>query len=277
MARFRAPLGIRTVDPDERLSVTDHLDELRRRILVSIAALVVAFVVAYVFRDAVLEFLTRPLPPEQQRVGLITLSPTEPFFTVLKVCLWTAILLALPVWLYQLYAYVIPAVGTQSRRRMLAIVAAVSGLFIVGVAFGYYVVLPVALQFFLGFGGEQFTSQLRASEYFGFATTLMLAAGITFEVPVAMTAFARLGLVTAAVYRRQWRLALVIIAAVAALLPGGDPLSMMLLMAPMIVLYAIGVWLASILGGPPIWERAHWTGEPEESGGDGPVDPGVPA
>src|SRR5664280_1256700 len=97
-SRFRLPLGFRTVAPDERMSIVDHLDELRRRLVVSAVAVVGAFAAAYVFRNAILRLLTRPLPPKQHHLGLITLSPTEPFITIMEVCLWTAILIALPVF-----------------------------------------------------------------------------------------------------------------------------------------------------------------------------------
>ena len=114
------------VGRDDHLSVVDHLDELRNRIIVSVLALAVAFGVAYAFHEQLLSVLQHPLPERYKEEGLITLSPTEPFFTVLKVCFWTAILAALPVWLYQVYAFVIPAVQDQSRRRMLAVVAGAS-------------------------------------------------------------------------------------------------------------------------------------------------------
>ena len=163
--------------------------------------------------------------------------------------------MALPVWLYQAYAFVIPAVADQPRRIMLAIVAAVAGLFAAGVAFGYGVVLPVALEFLTGFGGETFNTQLRASEYFGFVTTMLLASGLLFEVPAAMTALARMGIASAALYRRHWRIALVAIAAIAAILPGGDPMSMLLLMVPQFVLYGLGIALAARFGQAPLWRR----------------------
>jgi sec-independent protein translocase protein TatC len=238
--RYRLPLGFRTVDPDERLSL---------------AALAVAFIAAYIFRDRILSILIRPLPPTQRNFGLVTLAPTEPFITIMEVCLWTSILITLPVLLYQVYAFVIPAVGRHSRRRMLAIVASISVLFLVGVLFGYYLVLPIALKFFLGFGGTQFTSQVRAQDYFGFVATLLFATGLTFEVPLAMAAFARMGLVTPEMYRKQWRLAIVAIAGIAAFLPSGDPFSMLLVMVPMIGLYIVGIWLASAFGRPLVWRR----------------------
>jgi sec-independent protein translocase protein TatC len=265
----RRPRYLRRVLPEERLSAVEHLEELRNRIIVSLVALVVAFIGMYLIQDQLIDVLAHPLDADR-RDDLLTLSPTEPFFTILKICFYASLLVALPIWLYQLYAFVIPAVQEQPRRVMLAIVAGVSGLFAAGVAFGYFVVLPVALDFLLGFGEGTFDTQLRAGEYFGFATTLLLGAGLLFEVPVAMLALARIGVVTAAQFRRNWRIAIVVIAVVAAVLPGGDPFSMFLLMLPQIVLYQVGIWLAGVFGGPPLWQRERWTAG-GEGGGEGGV------
>jgi sec-independent protein translocase protein TatC len=259
-------MTVRRVGRDERLSVVEHLDELRRRVIVSLVALAVAFGVAYGFHQQLLDILEWPLPERYKETGLITLSPTEPFFTVLKVCFWAAILAALPIWLYQLYAFVIPAVQDQPRRRMLAIVAGVSALFVGGVAFGFFVVLPVALEFLLDFGGDSFLTQVRAGEYFAFVTTLMLGSGIMFEVPVAMLALARLGVASADFYVRHWRVAIVVIAVLAAILPGGDPFSMLLLMIPQVLLYLLGIALARRFGRPPLWARDAWAAEEEGPG-----------
>jgi sec-independent protein translocase protein TatC len=262
-----ALLGVRRLTRagrDEHMSVVDHLDELRNRLIVSALALVVAFAVAYAFHEQLISFLEWPLPQRYKDSGLITLSPTEPFFTVLKVCFWAAILAALPVWLYQLYAFVIPAVQDQPRRRMLAVVAGASGLFLAGVAFAFFVVLPVALRFLLNFGGDTFQTQVRAGEYFSFVTSLMLGGGIMFEVPVAMLALARIGVTSAEFYVRQWRVAIVVIAALAAVLPGGDPFSMLLLMIPQVVLYGVGILLARRFGGPPLWARTAWADDADE-------------
>jgi sec-independent protein translocase protein TatC len=268
MGRLRA-LTVRRVGRDDRLSVVEHLDELRNRVIVSIVALIVAFGVAYGFHEQLLDALVWPLPERYEDSGLITLSPTEPFFTVLKVCFYTAILAALPVWLYQLYAFVIPAVQDQPRRRMLLVVAAASSLFVAGVAFGYFVVLPVALDFLLGFGEENFLTEVRAGEYFGFVTTLLLGAGLMFEVPVAMLALARIGVTSAEFYIRHWRVAIVLIAVLAAILPGGDPFSMLLLMIPQLLLYGLGIWLAKRFGGPPLWAREAWAAEDDEDAARG--------
>lgn len=270
MAR-RIRVGARRIGRDDRLSVVEHLDELRQRVIVSALALVVSFGVAYGFHEQLIEALEYPLPQRFKDAGLITLSPTEPFFTTLKVCFWAAILASLPIWLYQLYAFVIPAVQDQPRRRMLTIVAGASSLFVAGVAFGYFVVLPVALQFLLNFGDDVFQTQVRAGEYFGFVTTLLLGAGLMFEVPVAMLALARIGVVTAELFVSQWRVAIVAIALIAAILPGGDPFSMLLLMIPQVLLYGLGVWLAKRFGGPPLWAREAWSGEDDDDEPEPPV------
>lgn len=255
---------VRRAQSDERLSIVEHLHELRSRIVIAVVTLVVAFVGLYLVRDQLLELLQRPLPQKYRDSGLITLSPTEPFFTTLKVCFWASVLVSIPVWLYQLYAFVIPAVVDQSRRLMLLVVAGISALFLAGVAFGFYVVLPVALEFLLGFGEGQFQAEVRAQEYFGFVTTLMLGSGLMFEVPAAMVGLARLGVVTADMFVKQWRVAVVAIAAIAAILPGGDPMSMLLLMIPQLALYALGVVLAKRFGRPLLW-RHDDESDPEPS------------
>lgn len=255
--------GVRRVDPDDKLSVVEHLSELRRRLVIAVLTLVVAFAVLYVFNEWLLDVLLDPLAPEYRK--LLALSPTEPFMVILKVVLGAALLVSLPVLLYQLYAYVVPAIGEQTRRKMLAVVAGVSGLFIGGVLFVYFLVLPVALQWLLGFAGNDFEVALRASDYFSFALTIMFAGGLVFEVPVAMLVLARLGLVTARQFRQWWRYAVVVIAAIAAVLPGGDPVSMLMLMVPQLLLYGVGIWLAATFGRPAPWAQADAPPEVSET------------
>ncbi len=260
MGRLFGWLGVSRADPDDKLSVVEHLTELRTRLFISVLTLATASAVLYVFNEWLLDILLDPLAPEYR--SLLALSPTEPFLVILKVVFGAAVLVTLPVLLYQLYAYVVPAIGEQTRRKMLLVVGGVSMLFIGGVAFVYFLVLPVALQWLLGFAGDDFTIALRANEYFSFALTIMFAGGLVFEVPIAMLVLARLGLVTADQFRRGWRIAVVVIAAIAAVLPGGDPVSMLLLMVPQLVLYAVGIWLASVFGRPAPW--AH-EGAPAEA------------
>lgn len=219
-------LGPRRTRPEQRLSVVEHLGELRRRVIVVSLTLVVAFLAMYAVHGRLLEFLTLPLPDGQDR--LLTLSPTEPFFTSLKVALWGAVVVTLAVLIHQVYSFVIPAVAAQSKRLTVAVVGSLVTLFLAGMAFGYFVVLPFALKFLLGFGGDAFTTELRASEYLGFAMSLTLASGVLFQIPVIM-------------------------ATLAAILPGGDPASMMLLLAPQLLLYGAGMLLAARVGTQAIW------------------------
>ncbi len=260
MRQLKLPL--RRARPGDKMTVVQHLTELRTRILVALAALLIAFVAMYAINDRIIDLLSAPLPDDQG--DLVTLSPTEPFFTVIKVSFYAALIVSMPVILYQIYAYVIPAVADTSRRVMLAVVAGVSSLFLAGVAFGYYVVLPVALGFLLNFGDGSFDTQLRAGEYYGFVSALLLGSGALFEVPIAMLAMARLGVASADLYRKHWRIAVVIIATIAAVLPGGDPLSMILLMLPQLLLYWVGIQLAARFGGTPLWMRESWAARDDD-------------
>ena len=263
MASWFRRVTVGRVDPDDRLSMVEHLTELRKRLFISVITLAVAFAVLYVFNEWLLDLLLDPLAPEYRT--LLALSPTEPFLVILKVVFGAAVLVTLPVLLYQLYAYVVPAIGQQTRRKTLLMVGGVSGLFLGGVVFVYFLVLPVALQWLLGFAGNDFEVALRANEYFSFALTLMFAGGLVFEVPVAMLVLARLGLVSADQFRRGWRVAIVVIALIAAILPGGDPVSMLLLMVPQLILYAVGIWLASVFGRPAPWAGDAGTTEVTET------------
>lgn len=263
--RVRMPL--RRVGTDERLSVVDHLSELRSRLLVACTFLVVAFGVAYAFHRDLIDVLRRPLPHRYDR--LYTFAPHEAFVTTMKVCFAAALLATLPVLLYQLYAFVIPAFRDVRRRGMLLTVAGVSALFLAGVVFAYFVVLPAALRFLFSFDGGSFVQTTRASDYLSFATTLLFFTGVVFEVPAAMVAFARMGLVSGDRFARSRRGAIVAIAVLAALLPGGDPVSMILIMIPLYALYELGIRLARAFGREAPWRAAGWRAESASDGGGG--------
>ena len=234
---------IRPVSHEDRLSVVDHLDELRSRLVVALAALLVAFGLTLWQSDLVLEVANAPLPDGREP---ITLGPAEPFTQTLKISGYAALLLALPVILYQAYAFLIPAFSPKERRVARPLLLMVPVLFIAGVVFCYLVVLPPALDFLLGFNESQFDTQLRASDYYDFATLTMLALGLGFQVPVAVLALTRLGVVTASTLRRKRRYAIVAIAVLAALLPTLDPVTLLLEMVPLVVLYELSIQLARI-------------------------------
>ena len=244
------PRGVRRIRPishEDRLSVVEHLGELRTRLFVSVAAFMVAFSLTAWQNHAVLEVINRPLP---DGVKPVTLGPAEPFYTTITNSAYAALLIALPVILYQLYAFVLPAFSPTERRVALPLLLLIPVLFIAGVVFCYFVVLGPALDFLLDFNADEFNTQLRAREYYSFATLVMLAMGIGFQIPVGILAACRLGAVTPEQLRSGRRYAIVIIAVLASLLPTIDPVTLLLEMIPLIALYELSIVLASAFGRP---------------------------
>ena len=238
---------LRPVGHEDRLSLVEHLDELRTRILVSLAALGVAFGLCYWQKDRVLEILNEPLDGRQP----ITLSPVEPFLTTLTVVAYAAILIALPVILYQLYAFILPAFSPTERRVALPLLLLVPFLFVGGVVFAYLVVLSPAIDFLLSYNADDFRTELRARDYYSFASLTLVCLGLLFQVPVLILALTRLGITTPEKLRRNRRYVIVGMAVVAALLPTLDPVTMLLEMVPLLVLYELSILLASAIGRPP--------------------------
>jgi sec-independent protein translocase protein TatC len=239
---------IRPIAHDERLSVVDHLDELRTRLVLCLVAFVAAFSLTFWQNELVLEIVNEPLP---DGVEPITLGPAEPFYTTITNSAYAAILIALPVILYQLYAFVLPAFSPTERRVALPLLLMVPLLFIGGVVFCYFVVLSPAIDFLFNFNADEFNTQLRARDYYSFATLLMLAMGLGFQIPVGILAATRLGVVTPEKLRQNRRYAIVIIAVLASLLPTIDPVTLLLEMVPLVLLYELSIWLATAFGRPP--------------------------
>ena len=240
----------------EEATLVEHLGELRARLLIALAAFVPAFVLAFAFHEQLIEWLTDPLPPGRR---LLTLGVTEPFFTSLKVSFFAALALSLPILLYQLWAFLAPAFKEQSQR-VVALASALGGLlFAGGVAFGYFVVLPKALDFLTTFNDELFDVQIRASYYFSFVLVALLAMGLVFELPVFVLTLVRLQIVTSAQLRRNWRLGIFVVVLVAVLLPTVDPVSLAFEAVPLLALYFVSVWLAGVM--ERRWRRAGvlWT------------------
>jgi sec-independent protein translocase protein TatC len=232
---------------DEELSLVEHLDELRSRLLVAAAALVPALVVCAWKNHLIIEILNRPLPPGAQP---ITLSPTEPFLTTVTLVVYGAILIALPVILYQAYAFVLPAFSANERRVALPLMLLAPALFVAGVVFAYFVVLPPAIHVLLGFNADEFNTQLRAREYYSFSALTLVSLGVLFQVPIGVLAVTRLGLVTPDQLRRGRRYAILVIAVLAALLPTIDPITMLLEMLPLVALYELSILVARAFGQP---------------------------
>ena len=239
---------LRPISHQDELSLVEHLDELRSRLLVAGAALVPALALCGWQNGRIIELLNRPLPRGQEPV---TLSPTEPFLTTATLVVYAAILLALPVILYQAYAFVLPAFSPAERRVALPLMLAAPILFVGGVLFAYFVVLPPAITVLLGVNADEFNTQLRAREYYSFVSLTLISLGILFQVPIGVLAATRLGVVTVDQLRRGRRYAILAIAVLAALLPTIDPVTMILEMLPLILLYEASILVARAFGGPP--------------------------
>jgi sec-independent protein translocase protein TatC len=305
--------AIRTIGHEDRLSLVEHLTELRARLFVSLAALVIAFGVCFWQNHALLSFINQPLQTQtdkalragrgplgqtaltqqalltqnavlqrelaiiaRQGSGLhgtargelaalqqqfaqavakvprtpvgdkpVTLGIGEPFTQTLTIAFYCALLLSLPVILWQLYGFIMPAFSPGERRVARPLMLSIPGLFVAGAAFAYYVVLPAAVHFFQNFNSSSFNVLVQANQYYHFAMIVMLVLGLVFQVPVAILAASRAGIVTVAQLRRFRRYAIVLAAVVAALLPA-DLVTMLLEMLPLIVLYELSILVAAL-------------------------------
>jgi sec-independent protein translocase protein TatC len=242
------PRRVRAVSHEDRLTLVEHLDELRNRLIVCIGVFVVALALCFWQNHLLLEIAAQPLPDDHER--LITFGITEPFTTTLTVSVYGAIVLSLPIFLWQLYAYVLPAFSEAERRVVLPILLLFPVLFLAGIAFAYFVVMPAAVKFLLNFNDSQFNVQVRARDYYGFFSMTEIAGGLIFQLPLAIIAVTRLGIVSVDQLRHNRRYAYLAIAILAAALPGVDPVSMVIEMVPLLVLYELSILLARALGRP---------------------------
>ena len=296
------------------MSIVDHLEELRTRLIVSAVAFAVVFGVCLWQNHALLSFINRPLHKQTEQQALrgqgpagqtwftqkavlgvardtqaiaralgapssglpaatraqlagsiaklqadiaklprspsgtnpTTLGPGEPLTATLTVTLYFSLVLALPLILFELYGFVLPAFSLQERRAVLPLLICVPFLFATGVAFGYLVVLPAAVHFLQNFNSSQFNVMIQANQYYKFAATVLLAMGLSFQAPIAIVGSVRLGLVTPRQLRRNRRYAILACAAVAAFLPG-DAFTLMLETVPLYLLYEASILIASVV------------------------------
>jgi sec-independent protein translocase protein TatC len=305
--------ALRPIKHEDRLSLVEHLDELRTRLIICGVTLVIAFGVCFWQNHALLHVLNKPLqetsnavtsggrlsqtarqatlqrhalqqlggavntlaagatnlPPAQRArfeaelraynrtVALlpttipkrapVTLGVGEPFTVTLTNAFWFAVIFSLPIILYQIYAFVIPAFSPRERRVALPLMAMIPLLFIGGVLFAYFLVLPPAIGFLQHFNDQSFDVLVQARDYYKFELLTIVAVGLIFQVPIGMVALNRAGILSAARLRRTWRYAVVIIAIVAALLPGVDPVTTLLEMIPLLALYLLSILLLTWL------------------------------
>ena len=306
MAKVLRPIG-----HDDRLSIVDHLDELRSRLIICLVALGIAFAVCFWQNHALLDRLNRALPQTssvttQQGLGSvpgqavvernaylsqaaadrlaaaspaisaqarqaylraaaaseqaakvlpnsapvkekpITIGVGEPFTTTLTVAAYFALLFALPVLIYEAYAFVIPALNRDERRAAVPVMVAAPALFMTGVVFAYYIVLPPAVHFLQGYNHEQFDVLVQAKAYYSFEIVTMLAIGLAFQLPLGLLALQRIGVINGKTLTRHWRYATVIIAVIAAAMPGADPVTTGLETLPLVILFLASIVMLKI-------------------------------
>jgi sec-independent protein translocase protein TatC len=306
--------ALKPIGHDERLTIVDHLDELRSRLMICAATLVVIFAVCFWQNHTLLNFLNEPLknstptvenPQNNGRIGQvaaaqrkvrdglaagatafralqgeraisdqtkavlgraveqmdqaaaalpktnparvpITTGVGEPFTATLTVVAYFALLFSLPVLLYQAYAFILPAFSPQERRVALPMMLMIPLLFVGGVAFGYYMVIPPAISFLQNFNSTDFDVLLQAKDYYRFTAMALLSCGLIFQLPIGLLAVNRVGILSAKQLRSSWRYAIVAIAVIAAVMPGVDPVTTCILMVPLLVLYGLSIVLLTI-------------------------------
>jgi sec-independent protein translocase protein TatC len=330
--------AIRPIGHEDRLSLVEHLDELRTRLIISAVVLAVAFGFCLWQNHALLKIINKPLTTQTQKQvergqgtvgqavlaqqgvrsvgrdtqaalgvlvkagsGLspqaraqllpliaalqadvakiprkpqgdkpVTLGVGEPFTTTLTVSLYFALIIALPVILFELYGFILPALKPEERRVVMPLLTAVPFLFAAGVVFGYFIVLPAAVRFFVNFNSSEFNVLVQASQFYRFAATILLSMGLIFQVPIAILAATRAGLVTVAQLRHNRRYAIVACAVVAAFLPG-DVVTLALETVPLYLLYEASILVAALVD-RSVARRARNT----EGGGPPPRGPAPP-
>lgn len=228
----------------------DHLEELRWRILWSLLALGIGIAIGFflVLKLNVIDVLARPITPFLGGQKLVFTHPGEPFSITMKASFIIGIVFALPVIAYQVWAFVSPALYQQEKRVVIPALAGATLLFAGGVALAYFVVLPLTLGFLLNLQAESLQSMIKASDYFGFAITMSLAFGLTFELPIAIIALTSLGVLSTRTLHKFRRHAIVLCFVGGAIItPGGDIMSMMALAVPLYLLYEVSIVMATVI------------------------------
>jgi sec-independent protein translocase protein TatC len=227
---------------EEAQSLLNHLNDLRIRVSWALAGLVLATIFSFIFAPQLLEFL---ITPYGDRLQLI--RPTEGIEIYFKVSLLLGAILAMPYILYQLWLFIAPGLQPHERRYVYFFVPSATALFLIGVIFTWYVLLPAAVFFLANFMPDVFFAEWVGREYIRFTTSFLFWIGVSFEMPLIVYFLARVGLLSSTLLREQWRFAIVGIAILAAMVtPSVDPITMLLTMGPLLILYVISIFTARI-------------------------------
>ncbi len=230
---------------DQKMSLTDHLVELRKRLMRSLMAIGIGFGLCYFYKDAIFDMITRPLTQVLPKNSyLIYTGLTEAFFTYMKVAFFASLIITSPFVLYQIWKFIAPGLLPKERKYIVPFVLSSSILFIGGVSFGYFIALPPAFKFFVSFNNQYLQAMLSFKDYLSLFVTFLLGFGVSFELPVFMFFLAKLGIVNAEKLSKQRKYAILIIFMVAAVLtPSPDALSQILMAIPLMFLYEVSIFV----------------------------------
>lgn len=226
----------------EEATLPEHLDELRGRLFVMLGALAAGTIVAFVFHSHVLDWLNKPLPPGHRH--LLAIGVAEPFTVSVSVSLYAGFVLALPVILWQLWAFFAPAFDPTAERKMLGLVGFAVALGAAGLAFGYWVLLPRAVHWLTNYDNKHFAHLIQARSYYSFVVTVLIGIVIVFQLPLVVLGLVSLGVLSSRTLRKHRRLGYFIVAVIALALPGPDPVTTFLELLPMWALFEGSIWLS---------------------------------
>ena len=242
MRSIRLP---RRLGHGEEATLVEHLEELRQRLFVCIGAVFVGFVVAYIFHRDLIRMLTHALPKGHRELTTLTIG--EPFMTSMWLSLYAGFVVALPVIIWQAWAFFLPAFEASHERMLRLFVSIATLLLVVGLCFGYYLALPAAAHFLTNYDSEQYNTLIRARDYIGFASKVLVAMAIVFELPLFVVGLTRIGIITTAQLRRTRRVGYFAVCCVAVALPGVDPVTTIFEAIPLLVLYEGSIWASALL------------------------------
>lgn len=228
------------------MTLLEHLRELRNRVLVSAVAVVLGMVICLYFWEAIVGWMLAPARAQEgEDFGLAVFGPTETIGVLFKVGMYGGLMLASPVVLYELLAFIVPGLTPKERKLLLPGLFGIIIFLVAGMAFAYWIILPASLGFLLDLGGDNFNPVIGAKQYIDFATRIVFWVGLSFELPMVLALIARLGVVRAKQLLGFWRYAIVIIFVIAAIVtPTPDPLTQSLVAGPLLGLYVVGIGFA---------------------------------
>ncbi len=229
---------------DKKISILGHIAELRRRLIISIIAIIITTLISFVFADEIFNILTRPI----EGYNLIYIEITEMIGAYTRVCLASGVILAMPFLIYQFVMFVSPALMPKEKKYVYLVLPWVALMFIGGVVFAYFIMLPPALKFLFTFGSDIAAPQIKIGNYISVVSRILFAVGLVFELPVITTFLARIGIVSPKWLASKRKFAFIFAFILAAIItPTIDPINQCLVAVPLIVLYEMSIWLARLV------------------------------